>query len=205
MAVLNKRWTSLERVSPEETGVTTGSSASEAEEAAEPQISDKPILVYVPREEGGEFCKAEKVVLQDDKVNIGLWAFKTVRMSHEQAQEDKLLAKGKEVPRFYVIDRDYRKVQLFEGKKMSAKKLFKAMEKSANKAYKQKLGTMAKSMLKILNEYDKINNEKRVLEQKKARNGGELDKKMERDMEELEEREAKTKEEHKKLLTFTLK
>ena len=129
MAVLNKKWTSLDRVSPEETGVTTGSTTEEAEEAAEPPMANEPILVYVPSEEGGDFCKAEKVVLQDDKVNVGMWAFKCVRMTDEQAKEDELLAKGKEVPRFYVIDRDYRKVTLLEGNKMSAKKLFKAMNR----------------------------------------------------------------------------
>lgn len=183
----------------------TGSESEEGEEAAEVEISDQPILVYVPNTDSGDFCKAEKVVLQDDKVNVGMWAFKCVRMTDEEAKEDELLAKGKELPRFYVIDRDYRKVALLEGKKMSAKKLFTAMERASNKAYKQKLGKMAKSMLKILNEYDKINNERKVLEQKKARNGGEMDKKMERDLKEIDERDEKAKEEHKKLLKFELK
>lgn len=205
MAVLNKNWATLDRVSPKETGVVTGSSSEEAEEASEPKIADEPILVYVPDPEGGELCKAEKVVLMNDKVCIGMWAFKCVKMTDEEAQADELLAKGKEVPRFYVVNRDYRKVQLLEGSGMSAGKLFKAMEKSANKAYKQKLGKTVDGMLKILNEYDKIANEKKVLEAKKARNDGETDKKMEKDFAELEEREAEAKEEHKKLTKFELR
>lgn len=60
-------------------------------------------------------------------------------------------------------------------------------------------------MLKILNEFDKINNERRVLEEKKARAGGEVDKKMERDIAELDEREKKANEEKAELLAFELK
>ena len=196
----------MPRISPEEAAVVTGSaSEDEAGEASEPSLSPEPILVYVPAQEPGDFCKAEKVVLRDDKVNIGMWAFKCVTMTDEEAKADPLLAKGKSTPRFYVIDRDYRKVKVIEGKSLSAKKLFTAMEKSAGRAYKQKLGKMVKSMQKILNEYDKINNERKVLEQKRARNKGEMDKKMERTLEEINERETKAKEEHKELLAFELK
>lgn len=205
MAVLNKSWSSLSKISPTSSGVVTGSTEEEADEAAQPPMADKPILVYVPNPDGGDICKAEKVVLMDDSVCIGMWAFQCVKMTDDEAKQDKLLAKGKEVPRFYVIDRDYRKVAILEGKKMSAKKLFSAMEKSANKAYKQKLKKQTKAMLKVLNEYDKIGNERKVLEAKKARDGGEVSKKMEKSFAELEEREVKAKEEHKKLLEFELK
>ena len=206
MAVLNKNWESANRVSPKEAAVVTGESASEAEAAQEPTIYPQPWLVYVPAVSGEEaFDKAEKVVLMDDKVCIGMWAFKCVKMNDEDAKADPLLAKGSELPRFYVVHRDLSKVKLIEGGDMSAKKLFSAMESASNDAYKQKLEKNVKSVLKILNEFDKINNERRVLEEKKARAGGEVDKKMERDIAELDEREKKANEEKAELLNFELK
>ena len=206
MAVLNKNWESANRVSPKEAAVVTGESASEAEAAQEPTIYPQPWLVYVPTVSGEEaFDKAEKVVLMDDKVCIGMWAFKCVKMNDEDAKADPLLAKGSELPRFYVVHRDLSKVKLIEGGDMSAKKLFSAMESASNDAYKQKLEKNVKSVLKILNEFDKINNERRVLEEKKARAGGEVDKKMERDIAELDEREKKANEEKAELLAFELK
>lgn len=206
MAVLNKNWESANRVSPKEAAVVTGESASEAEAAQEPTVYPQPWLIYVPAVSGEEaFDKAEKVVLMDDKVCIGMWAFKCVKMSDEDAKADPLLAKGSELPRFYVVHRDLSKVKLVEGGDMSAKKLFSAMESASNDAYKQKLEKNVKSVLKILNEFDKINNERRVLEEKKARAGGEVDKKMERDIAELDEREKKANEEKAELLNFELK
>ena len=124
MAVLNKNWESANRVSPKEAAVVTGESASEAEAAQEPTIYPQPWLVYVPAVSGEEaFDKAEKVVLMDDKVCIGMWAFKCVKMNDEDAKADPLLAKGSELPRFYVVHRDLSKVKLIEGGDMSAKKL----------------------------------------------------------------------------------
>ena len=64
-------------------------------------------------------------------------------------------------------------------------------------------------MLKLLLEYDKINNAKKVLEQKKAREGDKLSKgeakKIEKELEALAERQKKAEEKEKKLLTFELK
>ena len=204
MAVLNKNWESLSRVSPKEAAVVTGQSASE-EQAPEETILDKPVLVYVPAMDNGEFDKAEKVVLMDDKVCIGMWAFKCVKMSDEDAKADPLFEKGDELPRFYVVHRDLSKVKLIEGGDMSAKKLFSAMESAANDAYKQKLEKSVKAMLKVLNEYDKLANERKVLAEKQARNDGEMDAKMERDLAELDEREKAAKEEHEELLRFELR
>jgi hypothetical protein len=204
MAVLNKNWDSSSRVSPKEAAVVTGESASD-EQAPEETLLPQPLLVYVPAQDNGEFDKAEKVVLMDDKVCIGMWAFKCVKMTNEDAKADPLFEKGEETPRFYVVHRDLSKVKLIEGGDMSAKKLFSAMESAANAAYKQKLEKSVKSMLKVLNEFDKIANERKVMQEKQARNEGELDKKMERDLAELDEREKAAKEEHEELLRFELR
>lgn len=204
MAVLNKNWGSAKQVSPTEAAVVTGVSSEEADEVVEPKLAAKPILVYVPAEDSGEFDKAEKVVLMSDDVCIGMWAFDTIKMLDADAKADPLLAKGTETPRFYVIHRDYSKVKLIESKDMSAKKLFGAMEAAADAAYKQKLGKTTKSVLKILLEYDKIANERRVLEEKRTREGA-ADKKMESDLAEIDAREKAAKEEHENLLKFDLK
>ena len=58
-------------------------------------------------------------------------------------------------------------------------------------------------MLKVLNEFDKIANERKVLAAKISRKGE--DKKTERTQKELDEREEKAQAKHKELLVYDLK
>ena len=209
MAVLTPKWERLDRLSPatEAAAVVTGQSASEpsAEEAeaqAAPALLERPVLVYVPDPEGGAQDKAESIVLGADQVCIGTWAFRCIKMDDAQAKADPALAEGKTVPRFYVVGRDY-SAQLLEGKSLSAKKMFKAMERVANRTYKQKLKKRVTGLLKVLNEFDRIANERRVLERKIERKGENA--KTERTQKELDERQAKADAQKKELITFELK
>ncbi len=205
MAVLNKPWSTADRISPD-TAVVTGE-GEEGAEAPEPKIADQATLIYVT--DGAEtigFDKIEKVVLMDDSVCVGMHAFKCVKMTPDAIAGDPLLAdEGKEVPRFILVSRDCKKVDVIEGSKLSAKGLFKAMEKHAKYAYKTKFKKNIKDAIKVLGEFDKIANERKMLQMKEERNDKPSkadEKKMAKEKEELAQREKEAIELKAKLLTF---
>lgn len=174
-------------------------------------MADKPMFIYVT--EGGEtseFDKVDKVILDDNKVLVGMWAFRCVKMSPSDVQDDPLLAdQGKEVPRFVFVSRDYAKVTVLEGSKLKTKSVFDTMSKFAKRDFKVNLKKCYKDTMKLLNEFDKINGAMKTLKQKEARLGSEISKseakKMAKEKAELEERQKEAEEQKEKLLTFKLK
>ena len=83
MRVLTAKWGSATRVSPETSGVVTGDNeGEEGATASEPRLADKPMFIYVTDGSGTDgFDKIEKVVLDDNKVLVGMKAFKCVKMA----------------------------------------------------------------------------------------------------------------------------
>lgn len=134
-------------------------------------------------------------------------AFKCVKMTPEAVADDPLLSgKSKDDRYFLFVSRDYSTVKCIDGGKMKAKTTFAMMEKFAKKDYKGSLKKAVKDTLKLLLEYDKINNAKKVLEQKKARGvKAAEEKKIDKELDELADRQKKAEEKEKKLLTFELK
>lgn len=186
----------------------TGESAGEEAEGAEPRLAEKPMFIYVTDGGGTDgFDKIEKVVLDDNKVLVGMKAFKCVKMTPDAIADDPLLSgKSKDDRYFLFVSRDYETVKVLDGSKMKAKTTFSMLDKFAKKAYKGSLKKRVKEVLKLTLEYDKINNSKKVLEQKKARGvKAAEEKKIEKELEELAERQKKAEEKQAKLLTFELK
>ena len=105
--------------------------------------------------------------------------------------------------------RDYSKVKVIEGAKMKTKQVYNTMKKFASKEYKTKFDKNVKATLKLLLEYDKINNAVKVLKEKREREGADISKgeakKIEKELADLEERQKKAEEKEKELLTFELK
>lgn len=175
-------------------------------------MADKPMFIYV-REEGegdGGFDRIDKVVLDDNKVLVGMWAFRCVKMSPSDIQDDPLLAdQGKELPRFIFVSRDYSDIKVIEGSKIKAKTIFDAMSKLAKSEYGVNLKNCYKDTMKVLNEFDKINTAMKTLQEKKTRLGSDIsksdEKKMAKEIAELEERQKKADEAKAKLLTFKVK
>ena len=173
-------------------------------------MADKPMFIYVrePGESDGGFDRIDKVVLDDNKVLVGMHAFKCVKMSPSDVQDDPLLAdEGTELPRFIFVSPDYETVKVIEGSKIKAKTLFDQMSKFAKKAYGVNLKKTYKDTMKVLNEFDKVNSALKTLKEKRAR--GDLsksdEKKMAKEEEELNERQKKAEEARDKLLTFKMK
>lgn len=185
MAVLSIGWSSLPArpVAPE-AGAVTPSDANPADRdkpadpaAEKPALArvkhaDKPMLVYIAEPGAAEatFDKVEKVVLTDDKVVVGTWAFRCVRMTPEQASQNDLLKDaGKETPRIVFIATDWKTVKVVEGSKLSVGGLWSEMQAQFKKCYEGNLETNVKAMLKVLGEFDKIANQRKVLDAEKER------------------------------------
>jgi hypothetical protein len=208
--VLTAKWGTASRVSPSDTGVVTGESTGDEPEAEKP-LAEKPLFIYVTdgASDGG-FDKIEKVILDDNKVLVGMKAFKCVKMTTEDVENDPLLSgKSKDERYFLFVSRDYEDVKAIDGNKMKTKTVYSTMKKFAQREYKTKFEKTVKATLKLLLEYDKINNAKKVLEAKKQREGDDLSKgearKIEKELEELAERQKKNEELEKKLTTWELK
>ena len=199
MAELSIQWESVERVSKEERGVVTGDSAEDAEaaEASPLRWSDKPIVVYVCDEAACDgFDKLEEVVLKDEKIGLGMKAFRRVKMHPDDVENDELLAgKGKEVPRMLIIEPVKLKISVLEKGKLKTSKLYKSMQKASDKFYKQKLDKIVKAHLKLLTEQDQLANAEKTLQQKLGRLAGEDGKKAKKDLEKAKAEMEKVREE----------
>jgi hypothetical protein len=216
MAVLTTNWESAPRVSPTASKVVTpaeakaddGSSASEpSADAPKPQRATKPMVVYVTAGTSDEgFDKVEKVILADDKVAIGLKAFRTIKMTPEDVANDPLLAdKGKDVPRFLFISTDYADVDVVEGGKLSVGGVWTAMKNLARKSFKADFEKNVKEMKDVLGEWDKIAKARSVLDEKEKRDDKPSPadvKKIQKEKEELEAREKKANERRDELMKW---
>jgi hypothetical protein len=193
--VLTAQWGSANRVSPAKSdAVVTGEdSEKKAGEAASPTLMAKPMFVYVT--DGGTegaYDKIEKVVLDNNKVLIGMKAFKCVKMSPSDVNDDPLLSgRSKDDRYFLFVSRDYKKITVVDSKKMKAKTVFGAMKKHAKRDYSTKFEPNVKATLKLILDFDKINNGIKVLKAKKDRLGSDISKgeskKINKELAELEE------------------
>jgi hypothetical protein len=209
------KWTSKDRVSPETAVITPRDGEAGTPEASAPvveeaRIADKPMMVFITDGAVVEgFDKLEKVVFTEDKILIGSRAFSCIKLSPEQAAKDKLLANaGKETPRIVFVTVDYKDTTVIEGSKLSVNELWKVMQAQYKKAYEGNLETMAKSMLKVLIEFDKIGAARKVQEDKELRETKPSDgdkAEWAKTKKELDERQAKAEKERDALLKFEKK
>ncbi len=173
MAALNIKWESVETISKPSKAVVTGEEAADEETGeAELKWTDKPILVFVC--DDTEACegldKVNDIILKDEKVALGVRAFRTVKMTPSQVDADPFLeGNGKEVPRMLLLDPVKLKVTVVEKGKLKASGLFSAMKKVSNKFWKEKLDKVVKEHLSMLTEQDQLANAEKTLADKEAR------------------------------------
>jgi hypothetical protein len=211
MAVLTINWGSDSRVSPRNAVITANEADEQQKENADAPKphADKAMLVYVQDNSTEEqaFDKIEKVVLADDKVAIGSNAFRCVKISAEDAEKDPLL-QGKELPRFVFLSPSYDVVEVLEGRKISVSGMYGAMKKAAKASYSTDFDKNVRALLKLLNEFDKINNERKVLDAKIERETKPTpadERKFAEAKKELDERQSKAEDERKELLSFEIR
>lgn len=186
MAELTIQWEPMdkmpapEKVAPAAKPVITSETPTGAQpdaappaEDAKPTTSDKPFLIYVldTTTEKAGFDAVEKVILDDDRVKLGMKAFHAVKMTPEAAKADPFLAEkgGKEVPRIIFVSADFKTIKPLEGATLKLGEVWGGMKATANRFYKQDLDAVVKQLKDVLIEFDKINNERKVLAEKEKR------------------------------------
>ena len=138
--------------------------------------ADKPYMIYVVDEAASAvagFDTVTKIILDDDRVKLGSHVFHSVKMTPTDAAADPVLAEkgGKEVPRIIFVGNDLKNVKALEGGSMKLGEVWGAMKATSNRAYKQDLDLLTKNLREVLVEFDKINNERKVLDEKEKRDG----------------------------------
>lgn len=174
MAALTIRWQSVESITKPAMVVVTGEDATEEESSDKIELkwTDKPILVFVCDET--EVCegidKVNDIILKDEKLALGMRAFRTVKMDPDQVEADSFLAgHGKDVPRMLLVDPVLKRVTIVEKSKLKASGLFSAMKKVSDKFWKQKLKSVVSDHLRLLTEQDKLANADKTLADKETR------------------------------------
>lgn len=174
MAVLTIKWETLSAVPPLVAPTVTSETASAPDPNAEkPKTAhDMPYFVYVTDPAGTTgYDTVEKVILDDDRVRIGSRAFHMVKMTPDDAKADPILKEkgGKEVPRIVLVTADLKTVKPLEGGALKLGEVWGGMKATANKHFKQDLDVTVKALKDVLIEYDKINGERKVVDDKETR------------------------------------
>jgi hypothetical protein len=208
--VLTAKWDTATRVSPENSGPVTGEKSDDAKSDADSAaaVMAKPMFIYVT--DGSSDGSSEKVILDANKVLVAMKAFKCVKMAPDAVNDDPLLSgKSKEDSYFMIVSRDYSKITVLDRSKKKTKPVYKAMVKHAKMDYGTNLDKNVKATLKLILEFDKINNGRKVLTAKKERLGADISKgeakKIAAELKELDERQKAADTMKDKLLTFKVK
>lgn len=201
MRVLTAKWETLSRISPV---VVTGEEAD-----TEPVLAAKPFFIYVTDgSTEGDSDKIEKVILDDNKILVGMRVFTCVKMTPEQVAADPALEnKSRDTRYFIIVSRDLKEVSVVDGSKLKTSALFKTMKKFASNDYRGNYEKAVKDILKLLNDYDKVNDAKQLLETKRQKEGlsdGEIAK-IEKELADLAEEQKQLEAREQELLKFELK
>ena len=124
------------------------------------------MLIYVTADDNtnSRARKLEDISLKDERVGIGAKFFRCVKITESNALQDRLLKKhGKSAPRLLFVKRNYEVVKVLEGKAMSASKINKAMAKLAKAEYKNSFSSMQSKYAKLLNELDRLDDQRTTL------------------------------------------
>jgi hypothetical protein len=121
----------------------------------------KPLLVFVT--DGSEAAGlVESAVLGDERVTLGLRAFRAVRMKPEDATKDPWIGKaGKGAVRLVVASADGTRTTVLERATLSASNAFQALRDEAGKVYDADLREVVKKARALLVEFDAIADERK--------------------------------------------
>ncbi len=133
----------------------------------------RPLFLFIT---GRDPKAAKKVALiqntafKDERVALGAKFFRLAQVEADQITRSHPLYKivgGRKLPRIVIISLDGKTHKKLEGR-ISAGRLFGAMKSIVRKDFKRSLGSFVNKMRKCLNELDKLESEKRRLENQKA-------------------------------------
>jgi len=171
MARLKISWRSLNEIAPQ--AVTTGETEENAEETKQTGMrAEKPMLVYVTSDDptDKDTRKLEAIVFANEKVGLGAKFFDTIKITHGDALQDRLLKEqGRYAPRLVFLTRDYAVTDVMQKKQLTAGKILKAMQKLAKMEYATKFEAMVRDYTKLLNELDRLESKKAALADQRRR------------------------------------
>ncbi len=149
------RWRDVTNVSTE---ITTGMTE---EEAARASRSERPLFVLI-HDSGTTDVEADKA-FQDERVAVGARFFDCVRISKDDAAEDRLLASYVPKAPILVFVRPNYEVAASHPARFNASKMFDAMCATMKKDYKNCVATVLKAQKEIQLERAKLEREKEKL------------------------------------------
>ncbi|GEM_PF-5395626 len=112
----------------------------------------------------------EKTTFKDERVCLGAKFFRLTQVEAGEIPKSHPLYKivgGRRLPRVVLLSMDGKTYKKLEGR-ISAGRLFGAMRSIVRKDFKRSLGSFATKMRKLLNQLDKLEGEKRRLENQVA-------------------------------------
>lgn len=180
MAVLRIDWTSMPKLQIHAPVITGTAAEPEKPESSKPAFV-KPIIIYIeemapsiPQANG--FNPINEIVLTENKIVIAAKAFTCVRMTPEKAVNDPFLASvfkddigdATASPSMLFVSSDM-KVKKLQGDDINVSNVWDEMKALYKKSYKGDLEKLQKSMLKILDELDSVNDAKKLLNTKKEK------------------------------------
>jgi len=205
MARLSIAWRTRTTVAP--AAVTTGESNDAAE--ARTMRADKPMMVYIPSDDPADYAtrKLEDVVFANEKMAIGSKFFDAIKVSEGNALTDRILKEtGRDTPRIVFLTRDYKEHKSFEGRRISAGRLVRAMSGLVRKEYKNSFDKMVRSYTKLLNDLDRLESKRAKLASDEARlredPNPSRQRRLERDQAEFQKEMDEWNEKEKEILAF---
>jgi len=145
----------------------------DAEEATQTSMrAEKPMLVYItsddPTDKGTR--KLEAIVFANEKVGLGAKFFDTVKITHGDSLQDRILKEeGRYAPRLVFLTRDYAVSSVLQKRQLTAGKLLKAMKKAAKTAYATNFEAMVRDYTKLLNALDRLDSKRAALADQRRR------------------------------------
>jgi hypothetical protein len=212
VAVLTIDWQSPSALAAASDAVVTPreGETEEVETSEARPTASKPFFIYVTAdasEEDGGFDKVESVIFNDDKVAVGANAFLCIRMTAEEAEAHPVVSEhGSEAPRFVFISHDFEEIEVLEGRRLGVAATYRTMKQIARASYTTNFDRNIRDLVRLLNEFDKIANERALLDEKAERDPTPAEmRRIEREREELAEREREANERKAELLAFELR
>jgi uncharacterized protein YxjI len=166
----------------------------------------KPAVVWVYRPEDEQVNEnISSNILENEGVGIAMKKFRTYRVNWHDMPTESLKEEYRHTPAFFFFDPAGEKILQIDGKKVDSLSTFsKALNATWRKSFGSSLRSYQKSMTKILDRLDRVDGQKQVLEQNKARLAEKPNPRKQRALEkeeaELEEQMAEIAKDEQKLL-----
>jgi hypothetical protein len=106
----------------------------------------------------------EQTIGSDDRVAVGLRAFRTVKLTPEDAARDAWLASSADIgPRTVIIGLDGRVVTMLPLERVTASAVWEAMRSAVRTGYGADIDSLVERQREIQREFDRLESERRSL------------------------------------------